>query len=139
MWICVTATFGVTIPHGWATGDSSGLSSTSCPRGSDLLGPCKPKVNENGGAEPSQDRGSPSPPRPTSPKPSGLCLTETGLSHCLLREGRHLAGLHLIQPRVIRSVENIKSHSWVLPTSAVSAPRFLLAGNQPRRFCCGRG
>lgn len=50
-----------------------------------------------------------------------------------------MQGLHLIQAGVIRGVENISSHSWVLPTtSAASAPQFLLVGNQPWRIYCGR-
>lgn len=139
MWVCVTATIGVTIPHGPLV-TAQVCPAPPVPEDLTFLVLVKPKVNENGEAEPSQDRGSPSPPRPMSPEPSGLCLPETGLSHCLPRKGGHLSGLHLIQPKVIRSVENIKSHSWVLPTTgAASALRFLLAGNQPRRFYNVRG
>lgn len=101
MWVCVTATFWVAIPHGPL------VTVQVCPAPpllEDLtfLVLVNPKVNENGEAEPSQDRSSSSPPRSTFPEPSGLCLTDTGLSHQLPREGGHLAGLHLIQPGVIR-------------------------------------
>lgn len=137
MWVCVTAMCGVTILHGPL------VTAQVCPvpplrEHLTFMVLVKPKVNENGEAEPSQDRTSPFPTPIHVPKPSGLCLTDTGLNHWLSREGGHLAEPHLIQPAVIKSVENIKSHSWVMPaTSAASAPRFLLAGSQAGRFSCG--
>lgn len=62
----------------------------------------KPKVNENGEAEPSQDRSSSSSPRPTSPKPSGLfdryrTVGETETALVCLQQPRHSRSTGAVQ------------------------------------------